>query len=88
MLSFKLSALLVSFFLGSLTSAALRDGRAHGNMAPNPLVPRITAPTEPLKSVNGSTLPPITTVYHFDQLIDHTNPSLGIYTVFGLLELI
>ncbi|KZP04566.1 peptidase S28 [Athelia psychrophila] len=79
MLSFKLSALLAPFFLGSLASAALRDGRAHGNMAPSPLVPRVTAPTEPLQSVNGSTLPPITTIYHFDQLIDHTNPSLGTF---------
>ncbi|KZP20128.1 peptidase S28 [Athelia psychrophila] len=79
MLSFKLSALLAPLFLGSLASAALKDGRAHGNLAPNPIVPLVAAPTGLLTSVDGSALPPITTLYYFDQLIDHNDPGLGTF---------
>ncbi|KAF9057889.1 peptidase S28 [Panaeolus papilionaceus] len=33
----------------------------------------------PVTSRNGTTLPPYNTVYYFDQLIDHNNPSLGTF---------
>lgn len=78
--SFRLYALLIApSFLGSFVGAVLRDGRPHGNMAPNPLIPRVSAPTQALTTVNGTTLPPIDTVYYFDQLIDHNNPGLGTF---------
>jgi hypothetical protein len=33
----------------------------------------------PVVSRNGTQLPPYNTTYYFDQLIDHTNPSLGTF---------
>jgi hypothetical protein len=33
----------------------------------------------PLADVNGTQLPPLTTVYLFDQLIDHADPSKGTF---------
>jgi pimeloyl-ACP methyl ester carboxylesterase len=70
--------------LGSLTlpaSARLRDGRLHGNMMRTAAVPLVSAPSPdiPVVSRNGTALPPYTTVYEFDQLIDHNNPSRGTF---------
>ena len=59
------------------------NGRIHANFAPRPSVPKVSAPTVeeagPVTSRNGTTLPPYNTTYYFDQLIDHTNPSLGTF---------
>lgn len=75
----QLSAILLApLFLASFVSAALKDGRANGNMVPRPVVPRVEA-VDPLVTHDGAALPPITTVYYFDQLIDHTKPSLGTF---------
>ncbi|OCH84125.1 peptidase S28 [Obba rivulosa] len=65
--------------LACQVSAVARDGRAHANLARRPSVPKVSAPEGPVTSRNGSTIPPYTTVYYFDQLIDHTNPSLGTF---------
>ncbi|KAH7916580.1 peptidase S28 [Hygrophoropsis aurantiaca] len=42
-------------------------------------IPNIEAPNRPLISPNGTSLPPITTVYEFDQIIDHENTKLGTF---------
>ncbi|KAJ8593626.1 hypothetical protein M405DRAFT_731105 [Rhizopogon salebrosus TDB-379] len=44
-----------------------------------PVLPTVTVPERPFTSPNGTALPPITTVYYFDQLIDHNNTSLGTF---------
>jgi hypothetical protein len=44
-----------------------------------PVLPKLAAPERSLTSPNGTALPPITTVYYFDQLIDHNNPGLGTF---------
>jgi len=61
--------------------AILLDGRPHGNIMRPPGVPIVKDdnPNINPKSRNGTELPPITTVYLFDQLIDHTRPSLGTF---------
>ena len=33
----------------------------------------------PMNAHTGETLPPLNTTYYFDQLVDHTNPSLGTF---------
>ncbi|KAF9556834.1 hypothetical protein CPC08DRAFT_74264 [Agrocybe pediades] len=62
-------------------SARLPDGRPNGNVmrpATVPMVP-VPDPGTPVTSRNGTVLPPYTTTYYFDQLIDHNNPSLGTF---------
>ena len=72
-------ALLVSTQLHS-AAAALPDGRLHANMPPRPSVPLVAPPEDvAVTSRNGTALPPYNTTYYFDQLIDHTNPSLGTF---------
>ena len=65
----------------SVVSARLRDGRPHGNIMRPATVPMVKAPSAdtPVTSRNGTVLPPYTTIYYFDQLIDHNNPSLGTF---------
>ncbi|KAH8094923.1 serine carboxypeptidase S28-domain-containing protein [Cristinia sonorae] len=47
---------------------------------PRPSVPPVSAPIEaPVVDRNGTTIPPYTTTYFFDQLIDHNNPRLGTF---------
>lgn len=66
--------------VANLASAALPDGRLHGNMLRPPAIPIVNVPTgAPVISRNGTVLPPYDTVYEFDQLIDHNNPSLGTF---------
>lgn len=45
-----------------------------------PAVPPINAPEGPIYAQNGTRLPPLTTVYTFNQLKDHTNPGLGTFS--------
>ena len=50
--------------------------------APLPLPQRVSAPStkSPMtKSSTGASLPPLGTVYYFDQLIDHNDPSKGTF---------
>ncbi|TFY66062.1 hypothetical protein EVG20_g5021 [Dentipellis fragilis] len=62
-------------------SARLPDGRAHANIQPMPVM-------EPLKLTynnvqhfkTGEALPSLDSVYYFNQLIDHNNPSLGTFS--------
>ena len=74
------TALLLS---ASPVAARTRDGRGHANIPPRPTVPIVPMPTglvaTPVTSRNGTVLPPYTTTYYFDQLIDHNNPSLGTF---------
>ena len=53
-------------------------GRPRANAPPRPSVPVVTADDAPITNA-GVTLPPLNTTYYFDQLIDHTNPSLGTF---------
>lgn len=49
-------------------------------MKPSPVVPKVTlADSGPLLDQSGNALPPIDTVYLFDQLIDHSDPSKGTF---------
>jgi len=65
----------------TVVSARRDDGRVHANMVKPAAVPLISAPDPsiPVKSRNGTELPPYTTTFYFDQLIDHKNPSLGTF---------
>ncbi|KAH9947174.1 peptidase S28 [Amylocystis lapponica] len=67
-------------YLASLISAKLPDGRLHGNMPLMPLPPKGIAPNIPVTGPDGTMLEPLDTIYTFDQLIDHNNPSLGTFS--------
>ena len=70
-LTIVLAALLsISFADAAVPNVMLRGG---------PRIPRLSVPDRTVTSLNGTALPPLTTVYYFDQLIDHTNPSLGTF---------
>jgi hypothetical protein len=77
-----IKAAVFTSYVSSVT-ARLPDGRFHGNVMRRPLMPRILLPkgltAEPVISKNGTELPPLDTVYEFDQLIDHNNPKLGTF---------
>ncbi|PPQ79519.1 hypothetical protein CVT25_003401 [Psilocybe cyanescens] len=76
-----LVGLAVSLVTIASVSARLPDGRFHGNMMRPANVPFVSPPDPglPVTSRNGTVLPPYTTVYYFDQLIDHNQPSLGTF---------
>ena len=60
--------------------AVLPDPRLHAPTIRRPSVPIVTADSSvQLTDVKGDALPPLNTVYTFDQLIDHNNPSLGTF---------
>ena len=66
--------------LPALASSYAQLKAPSANFPRPPVVPLITAPDEPVVSVQtGATLPPLNTTYYFDQLIDHTDPSLGTF---------
>ncbi|KAL7282649.1 hypothetical protein ACG7TL_004122 [Trametes sanguinea] len=78
-LLWKLASVLV-VALATIADAKTVDGRLHANMARRPSVPIVPLPdVGPVTSRNGTQLPPYNTTYYFDQLIDHTNPSLGTF---------
>ncbi|KAB5588585.1 Serine carboxypeptidase S28 [Ceratobasidium theobromae] len=70
-------------FISALVIALVgSNGVLGGRLTPLPLVPTVDAPsTPPVRISNGNTeaLPPYDTIYQFDQLIDHKNPSLGTF---------
>ncbi|PBL02968.1 hypothetical protein ARMGADRAFT_279728 [Armillaria gallica] len=65
----------------SLTSALLRNERLRGNIMPMPVMPVIGVEDTTSYAVTSlaDELPPYDTVYYFDQLIDHNDPSLGTF---------
>jgi hypothetical protein len=73
------SVLAVALSLALAAHAQLPDGRLHANVPPRPSTPKITADDSPVTDISGSILPPLNTTYYFNQLIDHTNPSLGTF---------
>jgi len=66
-----LAALLSISFANAAIPNALLRGRPH--------IPRIPVPERSVTSPNGTALPSLKTVYYFEQLIDHDNPSLGTF---------
>ncbi|KAG8739979.1 hypothetical protein FRC11_000466, partial [Ceratobasidium sp. 423] len=73
-----------AFFQVVAIALALGSSVFGGHIVPpRPSVPKAQAPsTPPIRvSSNGTVqvLPPYDTVYYFDQLIDHHNPSLGTF---------
>ena len=74
-----LAAAYVSGVSALLARRAEVAGRMHANMAPRPNALALAAPARAVTSRNGTALPPYDTTYYFDQLIDHTNPSLGTF---------
>ncbi|KAG6896631.1 hypothetical protein C0992_007037 [Termitomyces sp. T32_za158] len=78
----KFGLLVTSLTLSSLLSSArLDDGRLNANMMRLPGIPYVALdnPSVSVASKNGTELPPYDTVYYFDQLVDHNNPSLGTF---------
>ncbi|KAG2053444.1 hypothetical protein BDR06DRAFT_982770 [Suillus hirtellus] len=66
---------LASLLLAGLARAAIPNAMLRGM----PSLPKVPVPARSNTSPNGTALPPITTVYYFDQLIDHNNPDLGTF---------
>ncbi|KAI0048182.1 peptidase S28 [Auriscalpium vulgare] len=63
-----------------LAAAPLTQCFSHAAIPPLPIPPRISAGDGArLHSQSGEELPPVDTVYTFDQLIDHNNPGLGTF---------
>ncbi|KAG1787153.1 serine carboxypeptidase S28-domain-containing protein [Suillus plorans] len=60
--------------LSGLVRAAIPNAMLRGMQS----LPKLSAPQRSVISPNGTALD-ITTVYHFDQLIDHDNPGLGTF---------
>ncbi|KAF9219959.1 hypothetical protein BS17DRAFT_716083 [Gyrodon lividus] len=70
-----LTTVLASLLLISFADAAIPNAMLRGR----PSVPEVPVPERTVTSPNGTVLPPLTTVYYFNQLIDHNNPSLGTF---------
>ncbi|KIJ58525.1 hypothetical protein HYDPIDRAFT_34098 [Hydnomerulius pinastri MD-312] len=68
-------ALAIVSLLSALSDAAI----PHPMLRGRPKIPRKSIPDRVLMGPNGTVLPSIKTVYNFDQLIDHDNPSLGTF---------
>ena len=72
--------MLLTTALAALLSISFTDaGIPHAMLRGGPGIPQISVPERSLTSPNGTALPPLTTVYYFDQLIDRNNPSLGTF---------
>ena len=67
-----LTTVLAALLSISFADAAIPNARRPG-------IPRIPGPERSLTTPNGTALPALTTVYYFDQLIDHNDPSLGTF---------
>lgn len=70
-----LTIVLAALLSISFADAAIQNAMLRGR----PSIPRLPVPERPVTSPNGTDLPPLTTVYYFDQLIDHNNPGLGTF---------
>ncbi|KAG2138324.1 peptidase S28 [Suillus clintonianus] len=66
---------LASLLLAGISQAAIPNAMLRGM----PSIPKTPVPERSLTSSNGIGLPNITTIYYFDQLIDHNNPGLGTF---------
>ncbi|KAG2132870.1 serine carboxypeptidase S28-domain-containing protein [Suillus bovinus] len=66
---------LASLLLAGPASAAIPNVILRGMSS----LPKLPVPDRIITSPNGTVLPPITTVYYFNQLIDHKNPRLGTF---------
>jgi hypothetical protein len=66
---------LTSLLLVGVARAAIPNAILRGM----PSLPKLPVPEHFITSPNGTALPNITTIYYFDQLIDHNNPSLGTF---------
>jgi len=67
-------------FLALQAFCSLSVSAFHRNIAPRPAAPTVDAPEIPVTSRNGTQLPPYNTIYTFDQLKDHNDPSKGTFT--------
>ncbi|CCM01542.1 uncharacterized protein FIBRA_03598 [Fibroporia radiculosa] len=66
--------------VGALLLLPLCAALAHALRVPRmPLAQKVAPPYLVPVDRNGTELPPLDTVYYFDQLIDHNNPSLGTF---------
>ena len=76
-----LSSLVSLLVLASCARTAPSPRALRPARAPRPSMPRLGTPSEdvPVVSRNGTQLPAYSKVYWFNQLIDHTNPSLGTF---------
>ncbi|KAG0695581.1 serine carboxypeptidase S28-domain-containing protein [Suillus ampliporus] len=63
---------ITSLLLAGVAQAAILNAMLRGM----PSLPKLPVPESSVTSPNGTALPSITTVYYFDQLIDHTDPGL------------
>lgn len=70
-----LTIVLAALLSITLANATVRNTMLHGR----PGIPKIPVPERSVTSTNGTALPSLTTVYYFDQLIDHNNPNLGTF---------
>ena len=70
-----LTTVLAALLSISFADAAIPNAMLRGR----PSIPQLPVPERIVMGPSGTALPPITTVYYFDQLIDHTNPSLGTF---------
>jgi hypothetical protein len=61
--------------LSGLARAAIPNAMLRGMQS----LPKLSVPERSIISPNGTALPSITTVYYFNQLIDHNNPGLGTF---------
>ncbi|KAG2048971.1 hypothetical protein BDR06DRAFT_962018 [Suillus hirtellus] len=68
---------LAALLLAGPVRAAIPNAMLRGM----PSLPKLPLPDRYrfITSQNGTVLPPITTVYYFDQLMDHNNPDLGTF---------
>jgi hypothetical protein len=66
---------LTSLLLAGVARAAIPNVMLRGTHS----LPKIPVSERSIISPNGTALPNITTVYYFDQLIDHDNPGRGTF---------
>ncbi|OJA15561.1 hypothetical protein AZE42_08173, partial [Rhizopogon vesiculosus] len=66
---------LTLLLLAHIVRAAIPNAMLRGM----PILPKLAAREGARTSPNGTTLPPITTIYYFDQLVDHSNTGLGTF---------
>jgi len=76
---FSLTLTSFSVALSVFVTVSGAAAKFHGNHLRPPALPQVAVKEGPVISRNGTELPPYNTTYYFDQLIDHTNPSLGTF---------